>query len=94
MTRYIHGSEPALKFPLQEMAEKWCTQQNSNLRPLPSENTRTTHFSRFCSLFTVNRRGSKRESRVVAYTVCANSPGMTRQRHPEPNQTNGRVRHG
>ena len=75
MTRCIHGSEHALKFPLQEMAEKWCTQQNSNLRPLPSENIPTTDLSRFCSLFTVNNRGSKRESRVVAYTVFATSPG-------------------
>ena len=75
MTRYIHGSEHALKFPLQEMAEKWRTQEDSNLWPLPSENTRTTLFSRFCSLFTVNNRGSKRESRVVACTVYATSPG-------------------
>ena len=67
MTHYIHGSEHALKFPLQEMAEKWCTQQNSNLRPLPSENTRTTRFSRFCSLFTVNKRGSKRATRGYCY---------------------------
>jgi len=78
MTHYIHGSEHALKFPLQEMAEKWCTQQNSNLRPLPSENMPTTHFRRFCSMFTVNTARTERESRVVAYTVCATpTPGAS-----------------
>lgn len=75
MTRNIHRSLHTPAIRLSEMAGKWCTQQNSNLRPLPSENMPTTDLSRFCSLFTVNTARTERESRVVAYTVFATSPG-------------------